>query len=68
MAYATKFGYQSINARYDIEIAKKKVNETIAIGLPQINASGSILNNLKLQENQITIWRYYYYNSIWDKI
>ncbi|GAF02426.1 hypothetical protein [Saccharicrinis fermentans] len=39
MAYATEFGYQSINAQHDIEIAQKKVNETISIGLPQITAS-----------------------------
>ncbi len=76
MAYATEFGYQSINARHDIEIAKKKVNETIAIGLPQVNASGSIANNLKLQENQImfgdttitTVFGTKYNNSIGGRV
>ncbi len=53
MAYATEFGYQSINAQHDIEIAKKKVRETLAIGLPQVTGSGSLSNNLKLQKNQI---------------
>lgn len=53
MAYATEFGYQSVNAGRDIDIAKKKVNETLAIGLPQISVSGSHSNNLMLAENQI---------------
>ncbi len=76
MAYATEYGYQSINARHDINIAKKKVNETIAIGLPQVNASGSITNNLKLQENQImfgdttitTVFGTKYNNSIGGRV
>lgn len=50
MAYATEFGYQSINAEHDIEIARKKVNETIAIGLPQIAGNASFNKNLLLQE------------------
>ena len=50
MAYATEFGYQSINAEHDIEIARKKVNETLAIGLPQIAANGSFNKNLLIQE------------------
>jgi outer membrane protein TolC len=53
MAYATEFGYQSVSASRDIDIAKKKVNETLAIGLPQIAVSGSHSNNLLLQDNQI---------------
>ena len=76
MAYATEYGYQSINARHDIDIARKKVNETIAIGLPQINGSGSIANNLKLQENQIqfgdttitTVFGTKYNNSIGGRV
>ena len=50
MAYATEFGYQSINAQHDIEIAKKKVRETLAIGLPQITGSGAFAKNLLIQE------------------
>ncbi|MCW3806457.1 TolC family protein [Plebeiibacterium marinum] len=53
MDYATEFGYQSVNAQHDIDIARKKVNETLAIGLPQITGSGTITNNLMLQENLI---------------
>ncbi len=76
MVYAIEFGYQSVNARHDITIAKKKVNETIAIGLPQINGSGSIANNLKLQENQIqfgdttitTVFGTKYNNSIGGRV
>ncbi|MGV8964125.1 MAG: TolC family protein [Candidatus Saccharimonadaceae bacterium] len=50
MAYATEFGYQSINAEYDIEIARKKVRETLAMGLPQISGSGTFNKNLLIQE------------------
>lgn len=50
MAYATEYGYQSINAEYDIDIAQKKVRETLAIGLPQISGSGSFNKNLLIQE------------------
>ncbi|SMO59108.1 Outer membrane protein TolC [Saccharicrinis carchari] len=50
MAYATEFGYQSINAEHDIAIARKKVNETLAIGLPQISGNGTFNKNLLIQE------------------
>ena len=45
MDYATEFGYQNVNADYDIDIARKKVRETLAIGLPQI--SGSVVHSIK---------------------
>lgn len=41
-AYAIEHNYQNQNALKDIEIAKKKVWETTAIGLPQIDAQGQI--------------------------
>ncbi len=50
MDYATIHGYQSINAQQDIEIAEKKIKETIALGLPQLNASGAFTKNLIIQE------------------
>lgn len=40
--YALKFQKDVINAELDAEIAKAKVNETIGIGLPQLNASFDI--------------------------
>ena len=40
--YAIEHNYQNQNAIKDIEIAKKKVWETTAIGLPQVNAEGQI--------------------------
>lgn len=40
--YAIKNNYKNQNAIKDIEIAKKKVWETTAIGLPQVNAQGQI--------------------------
>lgn len=39
--YALDNNYQIKNAKTDIEIAKQKVKENTAIGLPQINASAS---------------------------
>ncbi len=50
MAYATEYGYQAINAQKDIEIAKKKVRETLAIGLPQVSASAGLIDNILIQE------------------
>lgn len=50
MDYATEFGYQNVNADYDIDIARKKVRETLAIGLPQISGSGTFNKNLLIQE------------------
>jgi len=40
-SYAISNSYKSINAGKDVQIADKKVLETIGTGLPQINASGS---------------------------
>lgn len=40
--YAFQHNYQNQNALKDIEIAKKKVWETTAIGLPQVDAQGQI--------------------------
>ncbi|PIQ14524.1 MAG: hypothetical protein COW67_13340 [Flavobacteriales bacterium CG18_big_fil_WC_8_21_14_2_50_32_9] len=40
--YAIQHNYQNQNALKDIEIAKKKVWETTAIGLPQVDAQGQI--------------------------
>lgn len=39
--YAIEHSYQAVNAQRDISKAKMRVKETTAIGLPQINASGS---------------------------
>lgn len=46
--YATKNCGNIINANYDVSIAEKKVNEQIGSMLPQIDASGSYTDNLKL--------------------
>ena len=40
-SYAIKNSYMSINADKDVQIADKKVLETIGTGLPQINASAN---------------------------
>jgi outer membrane protein TolC len=46
--YAKTNNGNVINANYDINIAQKKVNEQIGTMLPQVDASGSYTNNLKL--------------------
>ncbi len=48
ISYAMKHNHNLINADLDIEIARKKVMETTAIGLPQINASGSYSDFIKM--------------------
>jgi len=48
--YALSNSYASKNAKTDVEIAQKKVRETLAIGLPQISANGSITKNLLVPE------------------
>ena len=47
--YAIQHNTQMKNARLDVEIAKDRVWETTATGLPQVNASGSYNDNLKLR-------------------
>ncbi len=49
--YATENAYMSKSAGYDIEAAKKQVWEYIALGLPQVNLSGGLIDNLSIQEN-----------------
>ncbi|MBU8893644.1 MAG: TolC family protein [Bacteroidales bacterium] len=48
MDYAIQYNTEIQNARIDVEIADQKVWETTTIGLPQISASGSYMNNLSL--------------------
>jgi outer membrane protein TolC len=46
--YANKNNGNITNANYDVDIAQKKVNEQIGTILPQIDASGSYTDNVKL--------------------
>jgi len=46
--YALKHSTSTENARLDVAIARKKIWETTATGLPQISASVSYTNNLKI--------------------
>jgi len=46
--YAVKNGYSIKNAATDIEIANKKIKETRAIGIPQLNAESGYNNFLSL--------------------
>ncbi|RUT73150.1 TolC family protein [Ancylomarina longa] len=47
--YALENSYSVKGTDYDLKVARKKVWETIADGLPQINASADYNNNLNLQ-------------------
>ena len=51
--YALEHNYDVINAITDVEIARKKVKENLAIGLPQIDASAGYTNYLELPTNLI---------------
>jgi len=55
LAYATEFGYQSMNANIEITKAEKKVREVLGTGLPQVNVNGNFSKNLALQENVLAI-------------
>lgn len=49
--YAIQNNYQSKKANLDVEIAQKKVAETRGIGLPQVNAEGTIQRFLDIPVN-----------------
>ncbi len=46
--YAVTFSTETSNARIDVAMAKKKIWETTASGLPQLNATLSYRDNLKI--------------------
>ena len=46
--YAVKFSTDTRNSRIDVAMARKKIWETTASGLPQVNASLSYRDNLKI--------------------
>jgi len=46
--YALQFNKMIISSRYDIAASKLALKETVANALPQINATGSFADNLKL--------------------
>jgi outer membrane protein TolC len=47
-AYAVQHSYDVRQSRLDVESARRKLKETVASGLPQVNTSLSYLNNLEL--------------------
>ena len=48
--YATENSYNVRSAKFDLEAAKKKIWETIAIGLPQFSATVQYQNIFKVPE------------------
>jgi outer membrane protein len=46
--YAKKNNYSLQNNKLDVVSSQKKVNEILANGLPQISASGNVINNVQI--------------------
>lgn len=46
VAYAKKYNYTLKNSSLEVLAAEKKVKEVIAMGLPNISATGSFMNNI----------------------
>jgi outer membrane protein TolC len=46
--FAKKNNYSLKNNKLDVIASQKKVNEVLAMGLPQINASANLINNVKI--------------------
>lgn len=46
--YAKQHNYDLRNAKLDVLQSQKKVNEVTAYGLPQINASANLINNIQI--------------------
>jgi outer membrane protein len=53
VVYAKKNNIALKNGELDVRAAEKKVQETLAIGLPQINASANFINNTTIATNVI---------------
>ncbi|MCE2740113.1 MAG: TolC family protein [Sphingobacteriales bacterium] len=46
--YAKKYNYVLKNSKLDLLASQKKVNEIVAMGLPQVNASANVINNTQI--------------------
>ncbi|MDZ4668181.1 MAG: TolC family protein [bacterium] len=46
--FAKKSNYTLQNNKLDVLSSQKKVNEIMAMGLPQVNATGNLINNIKI--------------------
>jgi outer membrane protein TolC len=53
IAYAIENSYQSQLAAKDVQKSKQKVKETISMGLPQVNAEASYINNLEIPASAV---------------
>nr|WP_320117715.1 TolC family protein [uncultured Marinifilum sp.] len=53
--FALKNSYSVKGTDYDLQVARKKVWETIADGLPQIDFSADYTNNLKLSKSPLPV-------------
>lgn len=53
VAYAKKYNNALKNGTLDVLAAEKKVKEVLAVGLPNVSASGSFMNNIVVPSNVI---------------
>jgi outer membrane protein TolC len=47
LEYASEHGYTNISSNYDVEAAQKKIWETVASGLPQVDFSGKYNHSIE---------------------
>lgn len=48
--YALEHNYDIQNSALEIERAKKVIFQNVALGLPQVNATGNLMNNIQIQQ------------------
>ncbi len=53
--YASEHGYTNISSNYDVEAAEKKIWETLATGLPQVDFSGRYNHSMDLTKSLLPI-------------
>jgi outer membrane protein TolC len=53
--YASEHGYTNISSNYDVEVAQRKIWETVATGLPQVDFSGRYNHSMDLTQSLLPI-------------
>jgi outer membrane protein TolC len=55
LEYASEHGYTNISSNYDVEAAQKKIWETVATGLPQVDFSGRYNHSMDLTQSLLPV-------------
>ncbi len=55
LEYASEHGYTNISSNYDVEAAQKKIWETVASGLPQVDFSGRYNHSMDLTQSLLPV-------------